>query len=1113
MSTNKKKASTRLRSVPVGVLERLDRGNAVGWALNPTNLKEHLSVEILEGNKALAVGIANLPHDALLARGVGSGEYGFSIPLPLSTEPDASITARVAGSDVYLNNNLLTKGIPHSITSIGNIDGIFQGIAFGWVSGQDNTPPVLIAKIDEDITVPVTLLNRRADIEALGLATFAFSFMVDLRSFNPEKNNVVDIKVKKGEFEQSLPNSPFSLTAVTLWGHCETLIGPEIRGWCIPSGTADDGPVLVELWIDGVCVAQKLASDTGPDLSLFGLYFIKCGFKFQIPAPYLDGNSHEIKIQPHNSFFDIRLGNAVQTFCFTLESQILYANSDRVIGWAYIRERPSAKLCLELREEGYVVGSGIANQVVDLPLGHPLKRSGTPKLPDAGFHIVFAGRFDIQKVSRTLSLHLPGDTHSVDGQQILLESRSRLIELAQLQGRKFETLRWWMRELIEILQRSEAHDDTLFKIVPEQRAIGSSFPVDIIVPVYKGRDETLECLNRLFAMNDPTPRNIVVINDASPDTELVKDLYKMADQGQPLILIDNHENLGFVASVNRGMLLHRNHDVLLLNADTVVPKGDWLKRIQDAAYRDEKTATATPFSNRATICSLPLPDVDNEIPSGHTVDSIDNLCRELNSLQTADIPTAIGFCMYIKRAALDEVGLFDYETWGKGYGEENDFCVKASNIGWRHVAVCDVFVEHKGSVSFSTAKSELIAKNLRILNERYPQYSTFIRRHRREDPLSSLRNRVALELFPPKHRRRKQTLHITHNWGGGVGLHVSKLCVEDGYCLRPLDSEQVELFQPSSGFRLMFPVADLENLPPFYSETSFTALLKKLNISSVHIHQWIGLPPSVWNISKALGVPLDFTVHDYYVFCPRITMIDGDDAFCNQAPISRCGKCLESDPPLQREVATAYQELGGLPQTWRRFHLEHLRGARKIIAPCQDTKKRIVSAFDITSILVQPHEAPLRPAPLFRTLPSAGERMRVAVIGAIGPHKGYTALLKLIQLADIEEPDLLFFIVGTTKDDTPFKSCKNVHITGVYKPHDLQEMLRKLDCHVALFLSQWPETYSYTLSEALLAGLTPVVPAIGAMGERVTSLGAGLLLATPITPDDILRNLRSLYRN
>jgi GT2 family glycosyltransferase len=120
-----------------------------------------------------------------------------------------------------------------------------------------------------------------------------------------------------------------------------------------------------------------------------------------------------------------------------------------------------------------------------------------------------------------------------------------------------------------------------------------------------------------------------------------------------------------------------------------------------AAYLDRRIGTVTPFSNNATICSYPRFCADNPLPGDWSVAALDALFSRCNRGELADIPTAVGFCMYIRRDCLNEVGGFDERHFGKGYGEENDFSMRAKALGWRHALSADVFVYHAGSVSFA----------------------------------------------------------------------------------------------------------------------------------------------------------------------------------------------------------------------------------------------------------------------------------------------------------------------------------------------------------------------------------------------------------------------------
>ena len=181
--------------------------------------------------------------------------------------------------------------------------------------------------------------------------------------------------------------------------------------------------------------------------------------------------------------------------------------------------------------------------------------------------------------------------------------------------------------------------------------------VNVIIPVYRGLDETRRCLESVLAFPQQTTCEIVVINDCSPEPELSAWLRELAGTGA-ITLLENPINTGFVNAVNRGMVLHPERDVVLLNSDTEV-HGDWLDRLRRCAYSDPQIGTVTPFSNNATICSYPRFAKDNALPENWSLEALDKLFAEINAGQSVEIPTAVGFCMYITRYCLNQVGYFD----------------------------------------------------------------------------------------------------------------------------------------------------------------------------------------------------------------------------------------------------------------------------------------------------------------------------------------------------------------------------------------------------------------------------------------------------------------------
>ena len=265
--------------------------------------------------------------------------------------------------------------------------------------------------------------------------------------------------------------------------------------------------------------------------------------------------------------------------------------------------------------------------------------------------------------------------------------------------------------------------------------------IDIIVPVFKGMGDTVRCIEAVLGARCVTRWQLIIINDCSPEPELQAWLRAAAQNEPRITLLENSENIGFVATVNRGMSLCDTHDVLLLNSDTEVAN-NWLDRLRTAAYNSDRVGTVTPFSNNATIFSYPHFCCVNEMPDGWNTTELDGLFAKNLAGQTLEVPTAVGFCMYIRRACLREVGLFDVENFGKGYGEENDFCIRAQHLGWHHLHALDTFVRHVGGVSFGEAKSAHELRAIDTLRRLHPNYESDVHNFLQRDPAAMARQSI-----------------------------------------------------------------------------------------------------------------------------------------------------------------------------------------------------------------------------------------------------------------------------------------------------------------------------------------------------------------------------------
>ena len=245
---------------------------------------------------------------------------------------------------------------------------------------------------------------------------------------------------------------------------------------------------------------------------------------------------------------------------------------------------------------------------------------------------------------------------------------------------------------------------------------GAPGPVDVIVPVYGAAAELAACLASLRRHMDFDRHRLVLVVDG-PQGEEVEGALRIAPESA--LVLRNPERKGFVGSVNRGMA-ESDRDAILLNSDTEVTPG-WIEKLQEAAYSHPAVATVTPFSNNATIASLPRFAEVNTLPAGWSADRFAALVERVSERERPRLPTGVGVCLYIKRTALDRLGLFDEENFGLGYGEESEFCFRALKAGFLNVLDDATFIYHAGQRSFGSSRTGRVRTAHRAMERLHPE--------------------------------------------------------------------------------------------------------------------------------------------------------------------------------------------------------------------------------------------------------------------------------------------------------------------------------------------------------------------------------------------------------
>jgi GT2 family glycosyltransferase len=400
--------------------------------------------------------------------------------------------------------------------------------------------------------------------------------------------------------------------------------------------------------------------------------------------------------------------------------------------------------------------------------------------------------------------------------------------------------------------------------------------------VYRGLAQTKVALTSVLAAA-PASAAVIVVDDCTPEPALARWLDGQAAAGR-IQLLRHAQNLGFCAAVNAGLKAAKNRDVLLLNADILLPPGA-IETLAAVAYADAATGTVTPLSNEASICSYPSVD-GNPMPDARETARLNRLARESNGLGAVEIPSAVGFCMYIRHDCLRATGGLRGEIFAQGYGEENDFSLRARHLGFRHMAATGAFVAHEGGVSFRAAARGLMARNLRILNNLFPGYHEMVLAHGAADPLAPHRARLDEARLLSGAKRAGAVLLISHAHGGGVARQVAA----DMAQLRAQGRQPLLLTTqfPENPAKTPYPWPALlcDGDAKSYPNLSFAmpdempkllALLRRLRVGRVVLHHMLGHHEAIRGLAAALAVPQDIVVHDYAAFCPRVNLLNRPD--------------------------------------------------------------------------------------------------------------------------------------------------------------------------------------------------------------------------------------------
>ncbi len=508
-------------------------------------------------------------------------------------------------------------------------------------------------------------------------------------------------------------------------------------------------------------------------------------------------------------------------------------------------------------------------------------------------------------------------------------------------------------------------------------------------------------------------------------------------------------------SLSQRLARHPDRDAVIATARVSLDEG-LVTRLAECARREPSVATVSVFSDAGVFAYCAPP----------TATGLEAHFARENARRSVEIPCAVPPCVYVTRRALAECKA--PTAWDAA--SLAAFCASAAEIGLRHVLCGAAYVEGAPEAAPDPT----------------PEWHDFARRA----PDTPLRRRVDLARLRASPRPR--ILFVTHGLGGGIELHVndlSRLLADDCevVVLRPgiAGSLEVKWLRAGEGLQAWFDAS-----------TDWSAcreLLRAVGFARVHFHHVHGLPSAVLELPNDLAVPYDVTLHDHFALCPQYHLADPSGRYCGEPDRAGCNACIEKRPAQWGLDITAWREL---------FH-RLLRGAARVIAPSADIGSRVQRYFPGIQPQVWPHPEMRAESPRIH---------KVVVLGGLSAIKGMDLFEACVRDAQARALPLHFEVLGHIGRPLALERDAPVRISGSYSDELLGRLVALERPDAFLFLSQVPETYSYTLSVAMQTGKPIVSTSLGAFAERLRGYPAASLVAPEADAAQVNDTLLGLVR-
>ncbi|WP_341867589.1 glycosyltransferase [Marilutibacter alkalisoli] len=574
-------------------------------------------------------------------------------------------------------------------------------------------------------------------------------------------------------------------------------------------------------------------------------------------------------------------------------------------------------------------------------------------------------------------------------------------------------------------------------------------------------------------------------------------------------MIRNSSRLGRSRSINMACELAGSDDVVLLGSDTVVGP-HWLRNLKIAAYRTDRTGTVTPVSNNAGAYSVPRPGL-NEAPEGLDVEALARIVSDCRIRTPFEVPIGGGFCLYVKRALIDDIGMFDVRASPLGGMGEDEFCMRALMVGWCHRVDPATYVGKSGSQPSDEPKVSVEA----CVEGACPELAGAKRALALSRDFELARYRIARKLdwatrsgCKPKPR----IMYVISTRVGGTPQTNADLmrAVAGDYDCYALwcNRHCVEVMQVGrSDYRTLerYPLSEPVRFATHVS-SEYDDIVRRIlvdwGIDLLHIRHVAWHSLNLVDVAKSLDIPVVHSFHDFYSICPSVTLVGEDGSYHSTGVTEGARNPLWRNDPTDTGMNEAWLA------HWKQRMQGMLGGCDAYITTSTSAKEILANALPLlvqrsSDFHIIPHGRDFERFTQMADLSDIGqgEPLRILLPGNIGLQKGLELVKQAKELDTSGKFE--FHLLGKAGPGL----ASHVVDHGPYEREEFAERVAAIRPHIAAVLSIWPETWCHTLTECWSCGVPVLGIELGAVGERIGRHEGGWLLQPPASAQALIEAL------